>query len=246
MKTIAFCIQKGGTGKTTSAAALASGLQEEGKSVLLIDLDPQRNLSYQEGLSTRRISDTLYDVWENRKTIQDVLQPIKLGLDIITGGAGLLSADTRYKDRHLLQKTLQPIQGNYDFCLIDSPPYLGVLATMAITAADALILPMECSSFSAMGLMQFREFLQIVAPEKISVSGILITKINERTISYKALESQIVKAGEHYGIKVFDARIHLSAAISNAQNAQKDFFKRASRARDEYRGFTKEVMQWQA
>jgi len=246
MKTIAFSIQKGGTGKTTSAAALATGLHEEGKSVLLIDLDPQRNLSYQEGLNVRKITDTLCDVWENRKTIQEVLQPVKIGLDIITGGAGLLSADSKYKDRHQLQKTLQPIQGNYDYCLIDCPPSLGVLATMAITAADALILPMECASFSAIGLMQFREFLQMMAPEKISVSGILITKVNERTISYKALESQIVKAGERYGMKVFDARIHLSAVISNAQNAQKDFFKRASRSRDEYREFTKEVMQWQA
>jgi len=245
MKTISFMIQKGGTGKTTSAAALAAGLLEEGKSVLLIDLDPQRNLSYQEGLNIRKITDTLCDVWENRKTIQDVLQPVKIGLDIITGGAGLISADTRYKDRHQLQKTLQPIRGNYDYCLIDSPPSLGILASMAITAADAIILPMECASFSIIGLIQYREFLQIVAPEKISVSGILITKVNERTISYKALESQIVKAGERYGMKVFGTRIHLSAAISNAQNAQRDIFKRASRSRDEYREFTKEVMQWQ-
>lgn len=244
MRTIAFMIQKGGTGKTTSASGLAEGLHEHGKSVLLVDLDPQRNLSLVSGLNINRIDGTLYDVWKGRKALQDILQSIGDGVDIITGGVGLMAADTDLEIRKKsLFDALQPIRGNYDYCLVDCPPYLGTLTKAAVMAADRIIIPVTCSIMSIQGVVQFRQYIQSVDKDKLTAAGLLITKVNDRTISAKAADNQIQQVGERFGMKVYKTRIHACAAIENAQNAQQSIFKKASRARSEYREFTQEILQ---
>ena len=249
MRTFSFMIQKGGTAKTTSTAALAEGLHGSGKTVLLIDLDPQQNLSFVEGMDVLQIDRTLYDVWKGEVTIQDAIHCIKTGLDIITGGLALASADFEFSGKagreQLLKRSLDGIRNEYDYCLVDCPPSLGLLTMAAATAADGVVIPMTCDALSLQGLSQLWSFLgdiRTYCNNNLTVSGILLTQYDERTITTKALEQQIIAAAEQAGTKVYDTRIHRSAAIRTAQAAQADIFGKPSRAADDYMQFTMEFL----
>lgn len=253
MRTITIMIQKGGTGKTTSAAALAAGLHGTGKTVLLVDLDPQQNLSFVEGLDVLSIDATLHDVWTEKKTIREAVQPVRTGMDIITGGLSLASADFEFSGRagreQLLKRSLEPIREKYDYCLVDCPPSLGLLTMTAATAADGVVIPMTCDALALQGLTQLWGFLgdiRTYCNPVLSVLGILLTQYDERTITTKAMEQQIIEAAGQIGVKVYDTRIHRSAAIRTAQAAQMDMFYKASKAGDDYKAFTAEFIQGEA
>jgi len=250
MRTIAFMIQKGGTGKTTSVAALAAGIHGTGKTVLLIDLDPQQNLSFVEGLDVLNIDATLYNAWKGERKIQEAVQPIRTGMDIITGGLALASADFEFSGKagreQLLKKSLEPIRDRYDYCIVDCPPSLGLLTMAAATAADGVIIPMTCDALALQGLAQLWGFLgdiRTYCNPDLSVLGILLTQYDERTITTKAMEQQIIGAADQIGVRVYDTRIHRSAAIRTAQAAQMDIFEKTSRAANDYKAFVREFSQ---
>lgn len=251
MQILAFMIQKGGTSKTTSCSALAHGLTAKGKTVLLIDLDPQQNLSFAEGVNVLDIPCTLYEVWKDHKPIKDAIQPVNLALDIITGGLSLASADFEFSGavgrEQLLKRSIDQLSADYDYCIVDCPPSLGLLTMNAATAADQVIIPMTVDALAIQGLSQLWGFLANIRTfcnPGLSVAGILLTKYDDRTLTTKGLENLIVQSADQAGTKVFQNRIHKSQAIETAQSLQTtDVYSQNARAAADYRSFTGELLE---
>ena len=249
MKTIAFMQQKGGVAKSTSTAALAYDLNAVGKNVLVMDADPQQNLSFIMGANVLEIDGTLYDVWKGTRSITEVIQSVRVGIDLITGGLALASADFEFSGtvgrEQLLKRCLADVSG-YDYILIDCPPSLGLLTMTAATAADDVIIPMCVDILSIQGMTQLFDFLDSIKEycnASLSVAGILLTVYDDTVLTTKGLESQIQEIADSHGIKVFDTRIHKAQAIKTAQARQDfDIFGKRSRAATDYRSFTAELL----
>lgn len=234
MKTIVLCNQKGGVGKSTTAATLAAGLYMRGKRILMIDTDPQSNLSFMYGVNLLELPHTLYNVFRGECTLQDAIQPVKIGMDIITGGLELTAADSEFTSRlgreRMLSEALEPVQTVYDFCIIDTNPSLGVLTMTALTAADYAIIPMQADALSLQGAAQLRGFISNVQKycnPALKVAGILLTMYNPRAVLSRGLEDAIKQAAADMGSIVFDTRIRRTQEVSNAIALQKDIFSNA-------------------
>ena len=237
MITICFSNQKGGVGKTTSAGATAAGLYNRGKRVLMIDLDPQSNLSYANGIDLLNLPSTLYDVFSGAAAVQDAIQPVKApGLDIITGGLQLTAADSTFTQmgrERMLSEALEDVQDQYDFCIVDVGPALGVLTMNAMTAADYIIIPLTADALALQGMTQLTDFIgnvQRYCNPDLKTAGILITMYNERTRLSRALEDTINQTADAIGTKVFTSRIRRSQAVSDAIAVRTDLFEQAPNA----------------
>lgn len=252
MITIAVMMQKGGVGKTTTAQALAAGLHARGHTVLIVDLDPQQNLTFAEGVDPySEDMITLYDVLQGGASITDAVQSVMIGLDIITGGLALASADMQFSGaigrEQLLKKQLVKVRGSYDYCLIDCPPSLGLLSMCAAVAADTVLIPMTVDILALQGLSHLYNFLQSIQayynPE-LTISGILLTLYNDKAVTTKALEEQIHATADDMGTRVYNTRVHRSQAIQTAQAARQiDVYGRTHiKAVKDYQKFTEEFM----
>ena len=252
MITICFSIQKGGTAKTTSAGATATGLHARGKRVLMVDLDPQSNLSYASGIDLLNLPSTLFDVFSGAAAIQEAIQPVKVpGLDIVTGGLQLAAADSQFtqlgRERMLLE-ALEDVQDYYDYCIIDTGPALGVLAMNAMTAADYVVIPLTADALALQGVTQLADFIGNVrryCNSDLQIAGILITIYNKRTRLSQALEDSIDKAAEEMGSKVFSSRIRRSQAIQDAIAVRTDIYEQAPKATAtaDYSAFIDELLE---
>ena len=252
-RVIACLQQKGGVGKTASCSALGRCLAEKGKRVLMIDLDPQMNLSFINGVNVQNVPYTISMVWDGKASIQDAVQPVILpNLDIITGGLSLASADMQYSGRmgreKLLEVALEPIRNQYDYILIDCPPYLGLLTMAAATAATEIIIPTTCDVLAIQGLSQLWGFIQNIhkyCNTSLQVSGILLTMYDKTLLTTKGLENQIETAAITAGTKVYNTRIRYSQAIQTAQ-ARRDtsiYGKVRVNAIADYMSFADEVIE---
>lgn len=233
MKTIVLSNKKGGVGKSTTAATLSAGLYMRGKRVLMIDTDPQSNLSFMFGVNLLDLAHTLYDVFRGECTLQDAIQPVKIGLDIVTGGLELTAADAEFikigRER-MLSEALEPVQGQYDFCIIDTSPALGVLSMNALTAGDYAVIPMQADALSLQGAAQLRGFIDNVRKycnPTLKVAGILLTMYNPRAVLSRGLEEAIKQAAADMGSIVFNTRIRRTQEVSNSIAMQKDIFSNA-------------------
>lgn len=251
MKTIAIMIQRGGVAKTTTTTALGAGLNANGKRVLLIDLDPQQNLSFAENIDVFSPVPTLYDVFMGQP-IEDAIQPTQTpNRYVITGGLKLASADLTFSGtvsrEYLLKRNLDRLQDRFDYCLIDTPPGLGLLTMNAATAADHVIIPLGLDALSLQGLSHLWGFISDVqryCNPDLDISGILLTQYDARTIVTQALEEQVQQIAEQHDTKVFNARIRRSQAIRTAQAMQTiDVYYSKAKAAIDYRAFTAEVLE---
>jgi chromosome partitioning protein len=147
VRTIAVVNQKGGVAKTTTVRNLAVALKHEGQRVLMVDLDPQANLTTSSGVDLRSLRGSIYNVLVHKKPMSDVIQHTREGLDVAPADEVLMRAEMEMGDQHLgwvreLRKALDPIRGNYDVCLIDTPPIRGFLTVNALVAAQhGVIIP---------------------------------------------------------------------------------------------------------
>lgn len=251
MRVISVANVKGGVGKSTVSGTLASGLNLRGFKVLMIDGDPQTNLTM--SLLAEQADDipSLYRVYSDGEPIDKVKISIGEGLDIVSGDFALCNADMQFLKAgrlKMLQKALKNMKAEYDFVIIDTSPYLGVLSLNAFLASTHIIVPMHVDSFSLKGARILKQVLDDVSDEiesQIPVAGVLISKYNSRTKVSKLLEKSVNDAAELLGTTVFQSRIRQAVAVNECQIARESLFEYAPKATvtEDYRKFIDEFLE---
>ena len=242
----ACCLQKGGTGKSTTSHALSAGLTARGFKVLVIDTDPQGNLSYSMGSET----DTkgLYEAL-NGESVVDIIQHTAQG-DIITSSSQLVGADkifTEFGMEYLLSEALMPIKDNYDYIIIDCPPQLGVLTINALVASTDIIIPITADLYAIQGLSQLLSNIEKVRRRpnpNLLINGILLTRYSSRSILSRDLKESIESRASDMGTKVYNTIIRESVAIREAQTQRMSIFDYApaSNPAQDYNDFIDEYL----
>lgn len=236
MKVISVANVKGGVGKSTVSGTLASGLNLRGYKVLMIDGDPQTNLTMSFLAEQADDIPSLYHVYSDGESIDKVKIQVREGLDIVPGDFALCNADMQFLKAgrlKMLQKALKNMKTEYDFVIIDTSPYLGVLSLNAFLASTHIVVPMLVDSFSLKGARILKQVLDDVADEieeQIPVAGVLITKYNKQTKVSKLLEKSVNDAAELLGTTVFQSRIRQAVAVSECQIARESLLEYAPKA----------------
>jgi chromosome partitioning protein len=215
---IAFANQKGGVAKTTSTLNLAVALKEQGNKVLIIDLDPQGNLTMSQGLNPDDIDRSMFDVLVHKLPIEEVIRRTEVDLAVASidlAGAELALSSMIGRER-TLEKALTPIKERYDYILIDTPPSLGLLTINAFVAADGVIVPVQTEYLSLRGLVQLENTLSMVRENlnpNVEIIGILATMYDRRLLhSREAIE--ILR--ENFGDLVYNTRIRKTIRYAEA------------------------------
>ncbi len=212
-KVIAMCNQKGGVGKTTSTINLGAALAECGRRVLLVDLDPQGALSAGLGVPLYDLTSTVHNLLVGpRVAIDDVLLHTRVkGMDLVPSNIDLSAAEIQLVNEvgreQTLARALHPVLDRYDYVLIDCQPSLGLLTVNALACADGVIIPTECEYFSLRGLALLTDTVEKVRDRlnpRLSISGILITRFDTRTVNAREVMARVV---ERFGDLVFDTVI---------------------------------------
>lgn len=251
MQVVSVANIKGGVGKTSASATLAAGLAKIGYKVLLIDSDPQTNLTMCFLQEQSDETPSLYHVYSNKETIDKVKIAVKDGVDLVSGDFALCNADMQFLKAgrlRILQKALKNLNTEYDFVLIDTPPNMGILSLNAFIASDYVIVPMAAESFSLKGVRLLKQTLDDVSEEidrELFVVGILLTRYNCRTNVSKLLEKSINFAAEMLNTEVFKSRIRQAVVVQESQIAKEDLFSYAPNAPvvKDYKGFINEFLE---
>jgi len=208
-RVIAMCNQKGGVGKTTSTINLGAALAELGRRVLLLDFDPQGALSVGLGVNPHELDRTTYTMLVDPEvTADDILLKTGVsGLDLLPSNIDLSAAEVQLVNEvareHTLTRALAPVLPDYDIVLIDCQPSLGLLTVNALTAADGVIIPLECEFFALRGVALLMDTIQKVKERlnpQLEIEGILATMYDRRTVHGREVLARVVEA---FGDKVF-------------------------------------------
>lgn len=217
-KVIAFANQKGGVAKTTTTLNLAAAFVEAGQRALCVDMDPQGNLTMSQGIDPDSLERSMYDVLVHKLPIREVIR--KREVDIACASIDLAGAEiamsTMIGRERSLEKALEPILGEYDFICIDTPPSLGLLTINALTAADKVIVPVQCEYLSMRGLIQLQNTLAMIRENlnpDVEIEGILPTLVDSRTVHAK---EAIEILEENFGDRVFASRIRKTIRFAEA------------------------------
>ena len=251
MKILTLSNQKGGVAKTSTSNALAAGLYNRSYKVLAVDLDPQCNLSFSCGVDMLNTEKTLFDVFKGNAEVRETIIPLKLGFDLLPGGLTLAGADmdfTQTGREYMLSEALETVSEEYDFCIIDTPPTLGILTVNALTAADYVIVPMTADIYALQGLTQLNALIQNVrryCNKGLKIAGILLTRYNDRQIISKTLKTNIGQAAERLSTEVFKTYIREGVAVRETQLLQSDLFTDAPKANvtQDYNNFIDELLE---
>lgn len=221
-RVVAIANQKGGVGKTTTAINLGASLAVAEQRTLIIDIDPQGNAT--SGLGVEKTDDlpTVYDVLVEGRDPKECVQagvhfPF---LDVIPSNRDLVGAEIELVDRpqreHILSRALENIRGDYDFVLVDCPPSLGLLTLNTLTAADSVLIPIQCEFYALEGLSQLLGTVRAVQrglnPE-LEIEGVLLTMYDRRLNLSKQVADE---AREYFGAKVFESSIPRNVRLAEA------------------------------
>jgi chromosome partitioning protein len=245
-KVIAFANQKGGVAKTTTTLNLAAAFVEEGHRVLCVDMDPQGNLTMSQGIDPDSLEQSMFDVLVYDLPIMEVVRSREV--DVACSSIDLAGAEiamsTKIGRERSLDKALQPARERYDFICIDTPPSLGLLTINALTAADKVIVPVQCEYLSMRGLIQLQNTLSMIQENlnpNVAIAGILPTMVDTRTLHAK---EAIEILEENFGDRVFGARIRKTVRFAEAPVKGMSVLKYEPNgtAADAYRQLAKEVL----
>jgi chromosome partitioning protein len=215
---IALANQKGGVAKTTTTLNLGVALAERGMRVLAVDLDPQGNLTMSQGLDPDDLERSMFDVLVHKTPIAEVIveREIDLAVSSIDLAGAELALSSMIGRERALQKALLPVRGSYDFILVDTPPSLGLLTINALTAADGVIVPVQCEYLSLRGLIQLENTLTMIRENlnpDVRIQGILPTMFDGRTLHAR---EAVEILQENFGGLVFDTRIRKTIRYAEA------------------------------
>lgn len=248
-RTIAVANQKGGVGKTTTCAALAVALTELAESVLAVDLDPQSHLTISLGIDPNDFDRTIYHAMLQRGVkIQDVLVKVRQKLDLAPANRDLAAAEILLLQEAggevALAKALKATMEEYSYILIDCPPNLGKLTINALTAADEVIIPVECSFLAVKGLGQLLDTIDLVEERMnptLRISGVLLTMYDGRTLHGQQIRKRLSEA---FGEDVFDTVIPRTVRFNEASATGGTILEYASTHKGAlaYRQLAKEVI----
>jgi chromosome partitioning protein len=243
---IALANQKGGVAKTTTTLNLGVALHELGHRVLVIDLDPQGNLTMSQGMNPDAIERSMFDVLVHRIPISDVITSVEVDIAVASidlAGAELALSALIGRER-ALEKALVEVRDRYDYVLIDTPPSLGLLTINAFVAADGVIVPVQCEYLSLRGLVQLENTLAMVRENlnpRVRVQGIVPTMYDGRTLHAR---EAIEILEEHFGDLVYDTRIRKTVRYAEAPVKGSSVLKYepSGPAAQSYRDLAKEVL----
>ena len=245
-RVIVFANQKGGVAKTTTTLNLAVAFKEQGFRVLVVDLDPQGNLTMSQGMNPDAIERSMFDVLVHRLPISEIIHPAEVDVAVSSidlAGAELALSSMIGRER-ALEKALLEVRDNYDFIMIDTPPSLGLLTINAFVAATGVIVPVQCEYLSLRGLVQLENTLAMVRENlnpEVKIEGILPTMFDRRTLhSREAVE--ILE--ENFGDLVFKTRIRKTIRYAEAPVKGSSVLKYdpTGTAAEAYRDLAKEVL----
>lgn len=248
-KTIAIANQKGGVGKTTSSVNLGASLATLGKKVLLLDIDPQGNTTSGIGINKADVSYCIYDVLINDISPSDVVLKTNIaGLSIIPATIQLAGAEIELVptiSREIrLKKALQIIKDQYDYILIDCPPSLGILTINSLTAADSVLIPIQCEYYALEGLSQLLNTIRLVQKHlntNLLIEGVLLTMLDART----NLGIQVIEeVKKYFQDKVYKTIIPRNVRLSEAPSHGESIisYDPKSRGAEVYLDLAKEVI----
>jgi len=247
-KTICITNQKGGVGKTTTTYALGLGLRKKGYKVLIVDLDPQGNLSFSVGAETEE-SITIYEVLKGEYNAEEAIQHTPI-IDIIPSNIVLSGVDLEFTHtgrEFLLREALSNVQNIYDYIIVDTPPSLNILTVNAFALSNKIIIPMIADIFSLQGIAQLYETIDRVkryCNSSINIEGILLTRYNKRIILSSEIKGTAEMIAKELNTTVFNTHIRSSISIQEAQTKQENLYEYAPRnsAVMDYMQFVEELL----
>jgi len=226
-KIIAIANQKGGVGKTTTSVNLGAGMATLGKRVLLVDIDPQGNTTSGVGVNKADVANCIYDILINEvNPLETILETQNEGLHIIPATIQLAGAEIELVStisRELkLKKALNAVKNNYDYIIIDCPPSLGILTINSLTAADSVIIPIQCEYYALEGLSQFLNTVRLVQKNlnpHLKIEGVLLTMLDARTnLGIQVIEEVKKYFQEKVYRTIIPRNVRLSEAPSHGQS----------------------------
>lgn len=244
---IAFANQKGGVAKTTSTLSVGVALAEQGCRVLAVDLDPQGALTYSVGVDPDEVDETINDVLVRRLPVEKVITTREI--DVVPANIDLAGAEavllTKTGREYALQRSLAEVADRYDYILIDCPPSLGILTINGLTAAQEVLIPLQCEALSHRGVGQLLETLgdirHFTNPE-LRVAGILPTLYDGRSLHAREVLADV---GRRYDIRVLEPPIRKSIKFAEASQKGKSILSYAPThpGADAYRQIAAELIQ---
>jgi chromosome partitioning protein len=248
---IAIANQKGGVGKTTTAVNLASALSQTPKRVLLVDLDSQGNATMGSGIDKRELAASTCDVLLEEVDAADAVVRTPEGFDLLPGNTDLTAAEIELMDEEgreqRLKRALDPLRPKYDYIIVDCPPALSLLTLNALTAADSVLVPMQCEYYALEGLsslLQTIEALKARLNPGLEIEGVLRTMYDVRNNLTNAVSAELVA---HFGDKVFRTIVPRNVRLAEAPSHGQSIvgYDRASRGAIAYLGLAGEVIRRQ-
>ena len=225
-KIIAIANQKGGVGKTTTSINLSAALAAQGKKVLIIDTDPQGNTTSGFGVEKNELDNTVYELMLNECTIKEcILEDVIPNMDMLPTNVNLAAIEIETIDvankEYILKNEIDWIKDKYDFILIDCPPSLSMLTVNAMTAADSVLVPIQCEYYALEGLSQLIHTINLVKSrlnENLEMEGVVFTMYDSRTnLSAEVVENVKDNLDEHIFDTVIPRNIRLAEAPSFGQ-----------------------------
>ena len=231
-KIIAVANQKGGVGKTTTSVNLSAAFAEMGKKVLLIDCDPQGNATSGLGIEKDGLELSIYDALINDTPMEEIILQTQFGLDMVPSVMDLAGAEVELVNlddkQYRLKKAVELIKDKYDYILIDCPPSLGHVTLNALTAADSVLLPLQCEFYALEGLSQLLSTVQLVQEQlngDLRIEGLVLTMYDSRT---NLAEQVVEEVKTHFPDMVYATKIPRNVRLSEAPSFGKPIFAYAS------------------